>query len=360
MELISFTGGAPVSAVLRRTATAALRAVISSDAATDSSPPGLGGYCHGLYWYLRVTDEWLEWLHITVLELLATGGSAMAFEPHTRLAHDVVLQSDALATPCVLSRHKTRSPNLAMAHHLLLRERPFRDMSGRASIGHLFGHGNPFSDAISRSLWRRFHALCGSIGVRPVLIETPPPLITIIETLVAYARSRGERIKVTHFTRSDPVIPPEMLALGRHSPACEEADAVSLSARLHQRLKSKGGGSTRGPPASARLVEPANRVISSRLAAALHMPASAAAPSEPPVPPSQPAPPRPPAPARARQLSTDVIAGMRVPAVPASLAPAPTVAKKRKADDLRAATRACATARAAGLSMAGFANSPYG
>jgi len=50
-----------------------------ADAATDSSPPGLGGYCHGLYWYIPLRPEWLNWLHITLLELLATGINAIVF-----------------------------------------------------------------------------------------------------------------------------------------------------------------------------------------------------------------------------------------------------------------------------------------
>ena len=398
IELVSFTGGAPVTAVLMRAASIALQVVISSDAATDSAPPGIGGYCHGLYWYLHIRDEWLEWLHITVLELLATGGSALAFEPHTRSAQAVVLQSDALATPYVLTRHKSRSLNLAKAHHLLLRERAFCDMAWRASIAHLFGDCNPFSDAISRSLWRRFYALCSSVGVRPVHVKTPPRLVVIIETLVAYARACGEKIKMVNFARSDPVIPPAMLGLGRLSAACEEADAVSISRRLHRHLHPGEGDSEQAPVASVLPAEPAGRAISLRLASVLNMPAPAglaprqhlerpssapgpssrlaailhmSAPSElvpQPVrrPPnaqlSKPEPAQPHKPARqpVKRLSTEVIAGMRVLALPASLAAVPTAAKKRKACDLRAAAQACAATRAAGLASAGFANSPYG
>lgn len=375
IELVSFTGGAPVTAVLRRTTTSALSVVISSDAATDSSPPGIGGYCHGLYWYLRIKDEWLEWLHITVLELLATGGSALAFEQHTRAAHAVVLQSDALATPYVLARHKTHSHNLGKAHYLLLQIPAFKEMAWRSSIAHLFGHCNPFSDAVSRSLWARFYALCRSVGVRPVAIDAPPELVPLIESLVAYARARGQKIRTTDFHRPEPVVPAAL----RHTPvlgpsassflpyqdAHEHPVAVSISSRLQQRLHPDQGHAGRPTSAPTQPAAPAGRAISARLSAALHMPQPASLPAAPSTSQDgecarsarqQSQPVRPPA----KRLSTDVIAGMRVLALPASTAAAPTPAKKRKADDLRAAAQACAATRAVGLAKAGFANSAYG
>ena len=55
--LLADTGGAPVTVALHkrhRVAPLAVTHAISSDAATDSTPPGLGGFCHGLYWYLEL------------------------------------------------------------------------------------------------------------------------------------------------------------------------------------------------------------------------------------------------------------------------------------------------------------------
>ena len=159
LHLLARTGGAPVTAALRRLAREArLQYVVSSDAATDSSPPGMGGYCHGLYWQLTITPEWLEWLHITVLEMLATGGSALTFHRHLLPADRVLLQSDSLATPFVLSRHKAQSEMLTLAHHELLRESTFAEIAQKARIAHLGGDCNVFGDAVSRSLWQRFFA----------------------------------------------------------------------------------------------------------------------------------------------------------------------------------------------------------
>eukprot|EP00965_Chrysotila_dentata_P164298 5425421-Pleurochrysis_carterae.AAC.1 len=70
-----------------------------ADAATDSSPPGLGGYCQGLFWYCKLTPLHVAWLHISALELLATGFNAIVFADVLSSAQRTLLLSDALATP---------------------------------------------------------------------------------------------------------------------------------------------------------------------------------------------------------------------------------------------------------------------
>eukprot|EP00965_Chrysotila_dentata_P173450 5726231-Pleurochrysis_carterae.AAC.1 len=69
-----------------------------ADAATDPAPPGLGGYCQGLFWYVELSPHHTHWLHITALELLATGFNAIAFADVFSPAQRTVLLSDALAT----------------------------------------------------------------------------------------------------------------------------------------------------------------------------------------------------------------------------------------------------------------------
>ena len=48
----------------------------------------MGGYMHGLYWYVALTAEVVRWLHISVLEFLATGFSAMTFGPRLATGYD--------------------------------------------------------------------------------------------------------------------------------------------------------------------------------------------------------------------------------------------------------------------------------
>ena len=79
LEFLSSEAGCYFTSALTRasfpTAAGTQHFFAASDAATDSAPPGMGGFMHGFFWYLALTPEHIEWLHISVLELLATGFS---------------------------------------------------------------------------------------------------------------------------------------------------------------------------------------------------------------------------------------------------------------------------------------------
>jgi hypothetical protein len=180
------TGGAPVTVVLRRgdgvaPEHLAVKYVVSADAATDSEPPGIGGFCHGLYWYVALPLEWLVYLHITVLELLASGVGAITLAPYLRHAQRIRLQSDALATPYVLSRHRARSPMLQFAHHQLLQDPRYEAVADNAEIQHLDGDDNPFSDSVSRALWPRFQLLCRAANIQPVHVPVPAHALALLQ-----------------------------------------------------------------------------------------------------------------------------------------------------------------------------------
>ena len=140
-------------------------------------------------------------------------------------------------------------------------------MGRLAACAHLFGDCNPLSDAVSRSLWERFFALCASINVRPTQIDTPPALIAMIERVVQDAASRGEPIRIPDYHRPPPVLPRAMLALGRRTSACEEADAVNVSAKLFERLSK--APTQPEPPTVASSTRPARPTISAKLASRL-------------------------------------------------------------------------------------------
>ena len=374
IKLLASTGGAPVSAALRRAATlpSTLTYVISSDAATDSDPPGMGGFCHGLYWQLTIKPEWLVWLHITALEMLATGGSTMAFRQHAASAERILLQSDSLATPSVLAAQKSKSAALALIHSALLDDPAYTDIAERALIAHLDGDSNPFADYVSRSLWERFFALCRAVGVRPVWLPAPPALINIIERAVASAKALGQPVRVSTYARADPVLPNALLALGRRTPACEEADAVSdlLWARLaggqeplapptkrQPSSPATGGARATSVPASDRLwsrltetSEPAASEATprptsvnlgahaSRLTTALDGKARAAIPLRGVVKRGE---------HLARSLHTTVVGGVRVLQLPTGAL---------RHTDLRMAAHLCASRRAGAFAKAGLAS----
>ena len=373
LVLITQTGGAPFTAALRRQVhPLSLTYVVSSDAATDSDPPGIGGFCHGLYWFLALKAEWLQWLHITVLELLATGGSALAFCSYLRASANVLLQSDGLATPYVLSRHRSRSPILSLAHHALLRLEAFTEVAQKAHITHLDGDSNVFGDAVSRSLWPRFFALCRAIGVRPVQVPAPPQLVDLIETLVAAARQMGRRVRDSVYSRAHPIIPASMLGLGRETQADEAGDAVQINRRLQAALAQGSTGPTSAPAGTSSTSNGARpqsggcRQPPPRLAAALrgaptvapdpHMATrNPTAATPPPTPHPRPAPAhrkrsRPGDDTRPTQarMQTRVISNLTLAAPPSDWAASHTA--------LREAARRCAATRAESFAQAGLAS----
>ena len=77
LERLCLSAGAAATDAVRRSSLTRPRRTLlyvgSSDAATDSDPPGLGGFMHGFFWYIALRAVHTRWLHISVLELLATG-----------------------------------------------------------------------------------------------------------------------------------------------------------------------------------------------------------------------------------------------------------------------------------------------
>ena len=358
------TGGAPVTVVLRKGDGAApphlaVKYIVSADAATDSKPPGLGGFCHGLYWYIPLPLEWLLYLHITVLELLASGLGAITLAPYLRHAQRIRLQSDALATPFVLSRHRARSPMLQFAHHELLKDQHYGAVATNADIQHLDGDDNPFSDSVSRALWPRFDLLCRAANIQPMQVQVPAHALDLLRRVADTARHVGVRINRSSYVRPDPVLPPSMLMLGKRSSACEEADAVAtIGARLAAVLRASAQVPAPRQPA-------AGAAISDRLISRLRGEASASQPSVPPIP-AVTAATHPPVPLRTRgrltsvnarpiavrqgKLTLTTIGKLRLLALPQSASAKPSANR----DALREAAHEQATRRATSFARAGF------
>ena len=155
----------------------------------------------------------LDWLHIGVLELLATGFNAIVMAPfvcHERL----VLLSDALATPYVLRYARQRSAMLMAAHHELLAEPLFECVARSASIGAISGDCNAFSDAISRAEWERLQLLAQVLGIKLTKVQVPNRLQLIVDRLVHVAQVRGVRVARSTYRPPEPVIPEVLMHLG--------------------------------------------------------------------------------------------------------------------------------------------------
>ena len=212
VALLSTLAGSAFTSMLNRAHLPAqlggLTYFASSDAATDSTPPGLDGYMHGLYWYLALTAEHIKWLHITVLELLASGFSAIVFHRAIGPTAELALGADAMATPATLADETESSAMLMAAHHELLDSSTFTDAASRSSIGHLRGDSNLASDAVSRSLWAKFHLLCRQLRVRPRELAVPQECLDILQRVLDHARARNIPIRPNPYKSEPTVVPP--------------------------------------------------------------------------------------------------------------------------------------------------------
>jgi hypothetical protein len=213
---LSGSAGSAFTSVLRRSALPSLDTIIysaTSDAATDSVPPGMGGFMHGFYWYLALSDEIIKWIHISVLELLATGFSAVVFHPLLPSSVRLSLGADALATPYTLVRETEKSAMLTAAHHALLNNDTFVLASKQADLGHLRGDANLVGDTISRGKWILFARLCRDLRIRPNQLHLPPSCLRILSSVLQTARDRGIPLRPNFYQPASALIPPHDYAL---------------------------------------------------------------------------------------------------------------------------------------------------
>lgn len=173
-----------------------LRVAICGDACFgDDDPSGLGGYCEGHYWYLRVPPADLPVLSIPILEFLAAAFNVLVFTGLCdglleSTSFGVLLRTDALTTALTLPRETERSDPLVEAFQWL-RERPeWTRMAPRLEVAHLFGDCNGFSDRVSRGRWREFRRLCAQVGVVPTEVPLVPAALELYEHVLAPMRLR--------------------------------------------------------------------------------------------------------------------------------------------------------------------------
>lgn len=152
--LVGHCGGCAITDVLRHrdlSSSHVSHFLTSSDAATDSVPPGLGGYMHALYWNFPVPVADLRWLHITALELLACAFNAIILSRTLPRNSRLPLMVDATAAYFTLADETEHSPLLMHTHHLLLGEDRFRLAAATCDVVHASGDVNIAGDAASRS-----------------------------------------------------------------------------------------------------------------------------------------------------------------------------------------------------------------
>ena len=204
--------GAPITHTLRerdlpKGVASALLFIGSSDAATDSDPAGMGGWMYGYYWYIPIAPEAIEYLHITVLEMLASCFSSLIFRKLVGEEAKLTLQTDATAAISTLVRETERSEVLVYAHHRVLREEPLRNSLRLTDLGHLFGDANIGADLASRGKWRELEQLARQLRLRLTRLPVPPLLQDILNDVLDFARARGVTLRAARIP-PQPADPP--------------------------------------------------------------------------------------------------------------------------------------------------------
>ena len=211
LQLLSSKAGAAFTAVLTRSSLpeqyGGLQYYASSDAATDSVPPGMGGFMHGMCWYLALTDHVVKWLHISVLEMLASGFSAIIFGQRLGPYAHLTLGADALATPYALTQDSQSSEMLVETHHALLDSSEFNQVAPMIGIGHLRGDANLASDAVSRAEIEVLARLAKNLRTRLTQLPFPASCQAILDRVLAYAVARGQQVRPNPYQSSPPSVP---------------------------------------------------------------------------------------------------------------------------------------------------------
>lgn len=258
LRLVQHSGGVSFLAAVTKTSLRESHPTVfvaSADAATDCEFPGLGGFLHGKWWYFPVSAMARQHLHITVLELLATGFNAIVFAPILQRQRQVVLLSDALATPFTLTRQSARSPMLSFAHQQLLSNESFNAVAAVSKCGHLAGDSNVASDACSRWNMEVLSQVCAQWGISAERVTVPEEAVAIFDSVLLYAINRGVQLRGQTYVPRPPAPPEELVALGQEQNRLRPNSPGNSPLALRMRgagrwsfgLKSQRPGSSAGP-----------------------------------------------------------------------------------------------------------------
>ena len=122
----------------------------SSDAClADVWRAGIGGFCHGLFWYVEVPEEDRLSFAIPTLEFLGVAFNILFL--HTLLMPSLTeskgkvmvnLRTDALTTSCTLPAESMSSPALVAAYQALGETTAWQEISPYLRVAHAYDHTN--------------------------------------------------------------------------------------------------------------------------------------------------------------------------------------------------------------------------
>ena len=245
LRRVRTAGGVSVLSSIRRTTpSSGLTVCVTADAASDAEAAGIGGFCHGFYWYMPLPIEAVLYLHITALEFLAMAISMIVFARYVRHFERVVLLSDALATPYRLTLGRGKSATLAYAHYLLRMTEEFQLLAPLAECAHLGGDRNLFADAVSRAWWSQLRQLAVQARIRLTELQLLPEARLLFERVLAFEmrrlgrpRERPQRHRLASARRDrEPLLPEADAAatdLRRRGEADERRQTAQDGERVH-------------------------------------------------------------------------------------------------------------------------------
>ena len=168
----------------------------TSDAATDGTEAGLGGYMHGLWWSYKCTAKEAK-IPIAILEFIAALVTFFTFAPllgDTASKHYLHLRIDALSSPQVLAEDKAHADTMQELHLLASSTELWPHWAARLIVSHLHGIGNEFSDAASRADFDRLHRLTAQVKASAKQQEPAVVLSAFIVVAVRHQALEKQRL----------------------------------------------------------------------------------------------------------------------------------------------------------------------
>ena len=148
---------------------------VTSDAClADVDRAGIGGFCHGLFWFYEVPEDVRPYLTIPVLEFLAVGCGLLTFFQYLRGASRtgphganvrILLRTDALTSALALPASTANAEVMQEVDHHLRSTTEWETLFFLLAVAHLYGDCNPAADLISRQRWPEFRQLCALLGI---------------------------------------------------------------------------------------------------------------------------------------------------------------------------------------------------
>ena len=256
LELLAQAGGvAAKRALLREDLDPVIEWHIdaSSDAClAEVLRAGIGGFCHGLFWYVEVPEEDRHLFAIPTLEFLGVAFNILFL--HTLLlpslteargAVMVNLRTDALTTSLTLPAESMRSPALVAAYQALLETTAWHELSPYLRVAHAYDHTNTGADLVSRAKWRAFYRFCQQLGLRPSWRAVPAEAGLLYTA--ARLRPRSPPVKYIYGVESLQYMPSYLARLLSAAGSAEEAASPRLpppppaSSALLKRLRAAAG-----------------------------------------------------------------------------------------------------------------------